>query len=471
MRTKHHVGFVLVVAMVGGPSPVREFVDAIPVGTSPGLAADLLIRVARAPAAAAEGRAWQQALYEKAIELSSAIDEPFPTVPLPGTHTDTRDGVASSGASLGVDALSVRVRATQGLLSLAPSAALDVARQMRSSVSALTCRDTLVPDVSPLFELAQSLATESAARRRRRGPDDETFEVLEGLVQSIDSSLAIGPALRFVQRATLTPDQSRTILVDLAGILASLSDGDVAFTASLDSNWTNIKKIVEVGDDPVQSVILRAFRQFVVNHVGAERCGGLGLNAEQVAAHRAKTLQDIDAVMEAHGLARLSKAETTPIRVVPAAPVVEFWRSSKSSELFRELKRLKFNGRKIRTAADKQTPAWFQDLDRFLAMLNTWTPRDEASPADYFFERSLLSEALVDVVPPGDARDRVLTDFVTYLAASESQFHGSAWLFRVRLLIDRHRSTERAWVLGALRRSGDSTMRAYAQLEDVLAVR
>src|SRR5581483_2024165 len=139
MRTKHHVGFVLVVAMVGGPSPVREFVDAIPVGTSPGLAADLLIRVARAPAAAAEGRAWQQALYEKAIELSSAIDEPFPTVPLPGTHTDTRDGVASSGASLGVDALSVRVRATQGLLSLAPSAALDVARQRRSSAGTRLC--------------------------------------------------------------------------------------------------------------------------------------------------------------------------------------------------------------------------------------------------------------------------------------------------------------------------------------------
>ena len=88
-------------------------------------AADLLIRVADSPAAARESREWRADLYEQAFQLAQSAQDSLPRYPRRDPRARSRVNPIGPGDRL--DALSLQVRAFNGLLELRRERALELA--------------------------------------------------------------------------------------------------------------------------------------------------------------------------------------------------------------------------------------------------------------------------------------------------------------------------------------------------------
>jgi len=122
------------------------------------------------------------------------------------------------------------------------------------------------------------------------------------------------------------------------------------------------------------------------------------------------------------------------------------------------------------TDAERATPEWARQLTDFLSKLETWSPHDEASEADYYHQRAVVYEALVELAPPGPARDLLLQAYVGFVTHSNLQSEAPVeWYWHARSLLDRMRvdPSASAKVLNAYRASGSVILQLQASLDSL----
>ena len=173
-------------------SPIRILAETLGESLPAEFAADLLIQIADSPAAAKEGAAWRQSIYEHAFELAVHAQEPLKLTAGPGVPVDSEIGLALKGYAFKLDSLSLRVRSVSGLLPLQAQRALELANTLDVSIPPASCRDLLVPDTSAAYDLAASISRKLASPVP--GSDNRNI-LLERLVASVRSSTQIAPAL------------------------------------------------------------------------------------------------------------------------------------------------------------------------------------------------------------------------------------------------------------------------------------
>ena len=455
---------MLALAIAPEPSPIRALAESIPGTVAAEFASDLLIRVADSTAAAKESAEWRADLYEQAFQLARSAQDPLPRYLRRDPRARSR--VNPIGPAERLDTLSLQVRAFNALFELRRERSLALAGTLDVRIPTMTCSDALVPSAAGAFDIAR-----------------RAYDLLEGQVLSVYSSTQLAPAFEAILAADLSTTESRALLTALATTMRSLRDDDVSFTDTLGPTWAAVKHAIDgANEESFSGFVLDAFRTYLVLHLSGERCAS---QSPALAAPSAEsdTLTDIDGTLVNHDRSPLTRVERTASRTVPIAKggrtqdgiffgEAGLWQSKISKSLVARVIALRDHIQSGRPIDDRRSPEWHDRLSQLYAAMATWTRSDEPSVEDYLRERGVLLEMLVDAIPSGTERVRVLGDLLVFLKSEGRQLFGNnGWANRLRAMIDacRNSPVEWDWLLRALLDSGDPVMRLYAQLEQLPA--
>jgi hypothetical protein len=456
------VALLFTLGLAPQPSPVRILAESIPGAVSPEVAADLLIRVGDSAAAGKEPAEWRADLYDQAFQLARSAPDPLPRYPRRDPRARSR--VNPIGPDGRLDALSLQVRAFNGLLELRRERALELAGTIELRIPALACSDSTVPAPGGAFDVARY-----------------AHDLLERHVQSVHSSTQLAPAFEAILAAELSAADSRALLTTVVSTMRLLDDDDVSFTDTLGPTWAAVKHVVDSSDDgSFGGFVLDAFRSYIVRHLSGERCPAPSPPVPGPSAET-DTLAEIDQTLSTHDRPVLSARERTASRQVEVSKganarerVLVFgaglWQTAASKNLIEQVMALRAHRQSGRPVNDPRTPEWNERLSRIYARMGTWTRSDEPSVEHYMHERIILLEMLVDVIPSGADRLRALGDVLAFLKSDGRQiFDSNVWADRLRTMIGTCRNSpiEWEWLMRALLDSGDPVMRLYAQLEQL----
>lgn len=407
------------------PEPYRSLVD-LAQAAPPEFAADALLRMVESGKIV--DRNVKRDLVEQAFHLAATAKFAVRMHGLPGTTTDTRSGFLSRAYDLKLDALSLQSRAVRDMLAIDKGKARDLFQDMPKPVLApLTCDDALVYDASAFYQTLGVVANETFTQKERAKDDNVTF-VLDYLGQAT-SPAQLAPLAALVKSVSATPEQREILWNRFNGLLESLQPDGRSYSAALTALGSDI--------GPEAQVSYEKFKQ------SSKGCP--------------------------HDASDPKATDHTP-KLEP------YWQSAAAKQLLAD-------GLKLRTASDghtysdaeRSTPEWQELLTEYLSELAGWTSGDEQSEADYYHEKCIVFEALVELIPPGEQRDKALIDYVDFISNSNLQQQSPVeWFMQANSMLERVRTGqngELAKLSDAFQHSGNPVLALEIVLEKVLGAK
>src|SRR5258708_28528638 len=92
--------------------------------------------------------------------------------------------------------------------------------------------------------------------------------------------------------------------------------------------------------------------------------------------------------------------------------------------------------------ADRSSQEWQQQLSDYLRELGEWGPGEEKAEADYYHQKCVVYEALVELIPPGAQRDRTLAAYLDFIGNSNLQQQSPVeWFMHTHSMLERVRNS------------------------------
>jgi hypothetical protein len=426
-------GLLFIVASLGCaqdaklPESFRSLVD-ISRGAPPEFGADALLRLVESGQISDPGV--RRDLVEQAF--GSAISAKFPIRKrhLPGTTLDSRAGSLAQAYGLKLDALSLESRAVSDMLRIDPAAA----RKLLQSIppprfDPLSCDDALFYDVADFYQAVGSVVNSAFTPQERAKEEDVNF-LLDYIGQATNPAQLV-PLARAIQGAGVNNAQREILWTKFNAMLPNLQADDRSVSGLL-------------SDPQGMDFIATAIRA---------RSGGCKDDAS------AGTQPKISATSSG------------------ATPKVErYWQSAEAQRMLDDGKKLRYgDAGRVLTEAERSTPEWQQRLTDYLSALAAWGPGEEKSEADYYNEKSTVYIALVELIPPGPQRDKMLDAFIDFINNSPLQQQSPVeWYNQASFMLERVRGTrdgEPTKVRAAFERSGNAILILEAALDKILGTR
>ena len=398
-------------------------------GAGPEFASDALLRIVET--GKIDDKPSRRALITQAFFAASNAHERVPRKVIKGAGIDTEAGMMSEAYDLHLDALSLQSRAVRLMLATDPKAARQMFLDMpRPAVPALACDDALTYDVAVYFDTLTGVLDKSFTAAERAKEDHVNFAL--DYLGAVASPSQLAPALRMVAVSTAFSAVQRDLLMNrLGGVVESMQpdsrsfeavrqDIEVAMPASLQPAWEKLKQRLASGT----------------------QCGQPDPRAAQT----------------------VPSTSAQPGANMPKPQLL--WQSPESKGIIEAAKKVRFGD------SNHTTPDWQDAFALLLGKIAAWQPSDDETPAMYYHERCTLYEGLIDVAATGPQRERLLEDFIGFIAASGLQRDSPAeWFFHVPLLL-RHipdsGGAEGRKALDALIHSGNPSLTLYATLEKLI---
>jgi hypothetical protein len=386
----------------------------------PEFAADAMLRVAES--GKIKDRDAVRDLVEQAFRMASAATFRVRMRGLPGTTTDTRSGVLSQAYDLKLDALSLQSRAVRDMLAIDKAKARDLFRDIPPPVLApLTCDDAMVYDVADYYWTLGIIANTAFSEKERAKEEHINF-VLDYLGQAV-SPVQLAPLARLIKNANATPAQTELLWTRFTGLLESIQ-----------------------GDGRSSLAALAA--------ISAEGGPGLQVSFEKY-----------------EQTAQICKNDPG------VTPKLEhFWQTPKAKRLLADGLTLRWApDSRMFSEADRSAPEWQQQFTDYLSELADWTSGQEQSDADYYHQKCLVFEALLELVPAGPQQDKVLLDFVTFIGNSNLQRQSPVeWFIQANSVLERVRHSNDSTLSKlseAYEHSGNSVLELEISLEKTLGAK
>ncbi len=398
-------------------------------GAGPEFAADALLRAVES--GKIEDKPSRQALIAQAFFAAANARERIPRKVIKGAGIDTEAGMMSEAYDLHLDALSLQSRAVRLMLASDPKAARQMYLDMaRPSVPALTCDDALTYEVAVYFDALTGVLDKSftAAERAKEEHVNFALDYLGGIA----SPSQLAPALRMVAVSTAFNAAQRDLLMNrLGGILESMQPDSRSFEAA--------RQAIEAAMSPA---LQPAWEKLKRRMASGAQCGQPDPRAAQT----------------------VPPASAQPAENMPKP--LPLWQSPESKAIIEAAKKVRFGD------SNHTTPDWQDAFALLLDKIAAWQPSDAETPAMYYHERCTLYEGLIDVAATGAQRQRLLEDFIGFIAASGLQRDSPAeWFFHVPLML-RHipdsGGAEGRKALDAFIHSGNPSLTLYATLEKLI---
>lgn len=412
--------------------PELEPVPQLALTTPPEFGADALLRLVESRRVADPDT--KIALLQQAFELAGNAHFRVRMKGLAGSVADTRSGSSAKAYDLKLDALSLQARAINAMLPLNASKAREMFSSTAfSALAPLTCEDTQVYDPLPFYQALSAVASGGFTAKERAKGDHVAF--LLTYVAQLRSAAQLAPMADALKSAGLSPDEREALEARFKGQMEAISGDDRSFSASV----SELSAALTPAMRP-------SFDKYVDKNLGAKRCEeNVNLTARFGGTQGAKT--------------------------EPSGKSPTYWQSEAAQRLLAGAGKLRFGpaGGRPLSDAERSQPAWQAQLADYEKELADWTASSEQSEADYYHQKSIIYEALVELIPPGPDRDKALESFLGFINSFNLQRQNPVeWFVPARSMLERVRNTsngEPAKVLSAFEASGNPVLSLYAALE------
>jgi hypothetical protein len=305
----------------------------------------------------------------------------------------------------------------------------------KPQLTPLTCDDALVYDVSDYYQVLGTVVSSSFNEKERKKDENVNF-FLDYLLQAT-SPAQVAPLAAAIKSVSVTPEQREILWNRLGGLLESIQPDDRSYAASL----TEIERTVP----PALHASLEKYSK------------------------KSSGCRD-DAATPAGVSVALANGGPQPVGTGSTPKIERYWDSVATHILLEGAKKLRFGTEgKVLSDADRASQEWQQQLADYLRQLGEWGPGQEKSEADYYHQKCVVYEALVELIPPGPERDTVLLSYLDFIGNSSLQQQSPAeWFMHAQSMLQRVRLTnsgEPNKLLEGFQKSGNPILSLYAMLE------
>lgn len=383
--------------------PEAQTIMGLAYASPPEIAADAFLRIAASGKIA--GREAKLQFIDQAFDMAASARDRLRRRHIAGSPADSRSGSIDRAARLGLDTLSLRVRAVRAMFDLDQTRARELFSRMEApQPEARSCEDALVLDLTGFFGLLSDLANQAFSTGERRLEQHVGF--VRPYVVSIASPVEVAPVARLVRTLSVTPRQRDLLLASFVTALQNVAADGRSFLETADSVTEEVVQLAQAceKDGLATDGLKSAFEKYLERQRGSARC---------------------------------------------AVKLQSYWTSPGAQALLVRGLKLRWGPEgvpsRMLTLEERKAAEWQTQLAEALNEMESWKPAPGESEADYFHQRCLFYEALVELTPPGARRDNVIAGFLGFLSNSPIQRESPAeWLARG------------AEILSRLRLSGDS---------------
>ncbi len=267
MKTLAVILLPMLCAAADAPAGIDALLDAARAAPAE-FAADAMIRIA---ALDQLEKARRIELLEQAFQRASGAQQPYKRHAT-FVRPDSPSGFLNRAYGQDLDAMSLRLRAIEGLLPLDAQKARDLFLQTPPpKTPPLKCDDFLIYDVGRFYDTLGSIARQSfTAQEAQAG---EPFRLLERLAGAITSPVQVAPVARMLAAASVKDADFRALVTSFAEALGKISGDDRSFAYSMPAGKQILALVEESKRRQLSPLpLLEAYRLYLVNNLSAARC-------------------------------------------------------------------------------------------------------------------------------------------------------------------------------------------------------
>ena len=410
------------------PAPYQSLVEQSHAAPAE-FAADALLRIVES--GKIPDRQAKQDLVEQAFRLAAVAKFPVRMHGIQGTLTDTRSGFLSAAYDLKLDALSLQSRSVRDMLPINAAKARELFAEIpHPALAARTCYDPLVYDVADYYQTLGVVADGAFTQPERKKEAHVTF-LLDYLGQ-VSAAAELAPAARAIKSAGVSPQQREALWARFNGVLETLQPDDRSYAAA----------IKEIGQEMTAATQV-SFERFKQKSAGCPDDARPGVTLD---------------------------LSSGPVHAGSTPELERYWQSGPAKQLLQDGLRLRYNadGKLIPESA-RSSPEWQQRLSDYLAELADWNAAQEKSEADFYHQKSIIYESLVELIPAGAERDKIIHAFVDFIGNSSlAQQSPVEWFVEAYSMFERARNSgngDAAKLLDAYQNSSSAVLAMYANEE------
>lgn len=436
---------------------------------SPEVTADIFLTLVAS--SALHSKAKKAALLEEVFRSAQQAREPVKRKNW-GRLVDTRNGFKQVAYKMGLDEISLKSRAVQALVPHNPARARQLFAEIElPAPESLTCADALSPDLSIYYDTVWVVVREGFSAEEKKAGLHTQF--VDERLATMNSLAHLSPFVKTLTEAKLTSAELNALVTPTVKALNRVTPDPRYFALALDreSFVTHCNQLLKTlkreslaaaeWEQAVKSFLVKGFTGSICSDVSWLKNGKAAMPASLLALN-----EDL--------VTPLVEADIQPAELKERAKDVIYWQSADTKQLLSKIKALRFgNGTVELTLEQRQTEEWQQNLTDFLAVLDTWEAPKQAAEDDYFQQKSLTYEALLDLCPESlPLHDKILYGYAKYLKDTNRHYQGSIdWLWHAKnylRIVRRKPPTARAQHWQVWRESGDDTLWLYGELSALL---
>ena len=443
--------------------PAVEILAADAAGLPPELAADALIRIAASPRVA--DNAWKRELLTEAFFHAYGARDGYRRSTPQAIPPDTRQGARIFAYATSLNRVSLQARAAQLMAYVDPERARELFGWIDLDLAPAVCDDVVAPAVDEYYSALTLLA-------RTTFGDDRVaalrfFELFLWRARLPSEIPAVARALVRFQPS----GAEAAYLESVFGFLLETGSIDARgfSTAALDivSRSADLANAYQTAFGIRPYFLMESLRSYLVTQIRGPRCADSVSESMTPAAFNAalgRTKMDED-------IRPLDGDTLRPSHLVAAAALDPYWVSGHPLQLRQAAIDLRGTGPAPYPLRIRQSEAWLQQAERMLVDVEEWTGHGERTDRDYFFQKSALYLALLDLVPTSTLRTRTIESFVDFLRTKDDDnTNEPLWFAFLNRLLELSRGSDRPEILRAFDNAHNPSMTVYAQLERLVPV-
>lgn len=454
----------------------------------PELAADLRLQLAER-ALLRTKRVQFQAIQD-AFDLANSATW---KLPLASTNmgaamsTDSDAGTLNSASALHTDTFSLKLRAVHAFLRSDAKRALDSFGSIpEPQITRLACRNAMRYSPDIYYKTLESLYKVAFSVEDRKKGRDQEFLIAHLARHS--TAFELEPAARLLNTLKLNKEQFAEAATHFTQALTEIPDDDRSFTAtttySLMNEIYSLAQATQKNGLPVYQLVF-SLGNYLRDHLHTVRCAdsaasGFHITMEKAIANDFNT-RFHNLGPDTKNIPLLTPEDLQPTSLGGKVEVYSYWDKPEAREMMARYKRLRF-GSPEEQSADPQSTArnhmapylgraqrnqdeWLARATDYLHSLDEWDLSGEPGTAA-FHQKCLGYHALLDIIPQGNLRRTVFTEYLEFLRDSPVQRESPPeWALRLeRLLKEQFEEKDEPEFRRAITESGNTAMQAYADL-------
>ncbi len=452
-------------------SRLVELVQSVP----PEFSADVLLRVATC--ARLHDTVWKRELLEQVFESAHQVQQPVRLRVINQGMIDfalSRTDMMSLGFDQRLDQLSLESAAVQDMLEVDKRKALEMFQTViLPACEPRTCKDALVYDVSDYYSaLAQVADSSFSPKERGRGLH---VELLNYAIGGMRAQAEVPAMANVLSSARLAPEELRLLAGSFAAALDRIPPDDRSFSSAVEATDRELRKLVETlrGNGISADELIAAYRQYLVRNFTGNRCAHKSEKDSALPVIESFN-KNLASVTNAN-LAPLAADQIKPTRVEGEAKLDPFFDDAELGRGWEQYLHLALGKEQEDVFAEplsdeqKDTAEWRTQFDDFLRQVDELKPAAGEPEYRYFYRKATALEVLLRTAPPGTARDKVVQQFIAFLAGAtfqqESPLEWFAQLYRTASAVKELSESEYQKLLAEMQRSGNPVLALYAIAE------